>query len=456
MKLVQLTQAGKSWLGVDASGINLSLALDPLTLSISDGELELNRASGTGASKLDWKTLTPSSGITLPALGFDNNLDLHISGTATVTLSGVFTATGTGSLDEGQFTGTDSTTSQTLTGAQALALTLDTSVSAGGVGAAGASLKLVQLTQAGKSWLGVDASGINLSLALDPLTLSISDGELELNRASGTGASKLDWKTLTPTAGITLPALGFDNSLDLHISGTATVTLSGRLHRDRHRDRSTKASSRGPTRPTSQTLTGAQALALTLDTSVSAGGVGAAGASLKLVQLTQGGKSWLGVDASGITLSLALDPLTLSISDGELKLNRASGAGASKLDWKTLTPDAHGIALPTMGFDNNLDLHISGTATVTLSGVFTATGTGSLDVGQFTRTDSTTSQTAHGCAGARADARHLGERGRGRCRGRDPEARPADAGREELARRRRLRDHPLPGARSAHALDHQR
>ena len=48
-------------------------------------------------------------------------------------------------------------------GAQALSLTLDTSLSAGGIGSAGASLRLVSLTQGAKSWLGVDATGINLS-----------------------------------------------------------------------------------------------------------------------------------------------------------------------------------------------------------------------------------------------------------------------------------------------------
>ena len=110
-----------------------------------------------------------------------------------MTLAGVFTATGTGSLDEGQVTGTDSTTSQTLTNAQALALTLDTSASAGGVGSASASLQLVSLTQGAKTWLGVDASGINLSLTVDPLTVSLSDGQLQLNRASGgRGEARLD------------------------------------------------------------------------------------------------------------------------------------------------------------------------------------------------------------------------------------------------------------------------
>src|SRR5262249_57754252 len=121
---------------------------------------------------------------------------------------------------------TDSTTNQTLANAQALALTLDTSASAGGVGWVSASLQLVSLTQGTKSWLGVDASGINLSLAVDPLSLSLSNGELQLNRASG-GAQKLDWTHFVKSDGIALPTLAFTNSLDLHIAGTATVSLAG-------------------------------------------------------------------------------------------------------------------------------------------------------------------------------------------------------------------------------------
>src|SRR5262249_21598653 len=200
-----------------ASGISLSLAVDPLTLSLSNGQLQLNRASGTGAQKLDWTHFAKSDGITLPTLGFTNTLDLHVAGAATVSLPGVFTATGTGSLDEGQVSGTDSTTTQTLTDAQAVALTLDTSAAAGGGGSASASLHLVSLTQGTSNWLGVDASGINLSLAIDPLTLSLSNGELQLNRASGTGAQKLDWTHFVKSDGISLPTLGFTNSLDLHV-----------------------------------------------------------------------------------------------------------------------------------------------------------------------------------------------------------------------------------------------
>ena len=45
---------------MDASGINLSFLVAPLTLSLTNGELKLNRVAGVGASKLDWAAFTAS------------------------------------------------------------------------------------------------------------------------------------------------------------------------------------------------------------------------------------------------------------------------------------------------------------------------------------------------------------------------------------------------------------
>src|SRR5262249_14585731 len=342
--------------------------------SLSNGQLQLNRAGG-GAQKLDWTHFVKSDGIALPTLAFTNTLDLHIAGTATVTLAGLFTATGTGSLDEGQVSGTDSTTSQTLTNAQALALTLNTSAAAGGLGSASASLHLVSLTQGTKSWLGVDASGINLSLTVDPLSLSLSNGELQLNRATG-GAQKLDWTHFTKSSGITLPTLAFTNTLDLHVSGTVTVTFTGLFTAT-----GTGSLDEGQI---SDAAVGnnAQLLAIALDASVGGGG-SSASATVHLVSITQGAQSWLGIDASGVSLSFVVAPLTLSIGNGVLQLNRANG-GASKLNWQTFTT-AH-TNLPTIAVADTVDLHVSGTATVTLPGFFTVTASGSLDLGQITDT----------------------------------------------------------------------
>src|SRR5205823_5864714 len=205
-------------------------------------------------------------------------------------LAGVFTATGTGSLDVGQVS--DAAASPAFTNAQATALTLDTSVAAGGVGGASASLKLVSITQGTKRWLGVDASGINLSLSVDPLTLSLSNGELRLNRA--TNAPKLDWTSLQlTTASLQLPRLNISAATDLHVAGTATIALAGLFTATGTGSLDDSESAAATATPA---FTNAQATALTLDTSVTAGGVGGASASLKLVSITQGTESWLRVD----------------------------------------------------------------------------------------------------------------------------------------------------------------
>src|SRR5262249_30367754 len=160
----------KSWLGVDASGIGLSLAVDPLTVSLSNVGCRWIGGGGPGGRSPAGRISSRGAGFCLPPPGLPTPPSLMWAARGPVALPGVFKATGTGSLDQGQVSGTDSTTSQTLTDAQAVALTLDTSA-AGGVGSAAASLRLVSLTQRTSSWLGVDASGINLSLTVDPLSL---------------------------------------------------------------------------------------------------------------------------------------------------------------------------------------------------------------------------------------------------------------------------------------------
>src|SRR5262249_39481848 len=148
-----------------------------------------------------------------------------------------------GSLDLGQVTvsthGTDgapAVAAGLVAGTPAQATVLQLSASAnGGPASVGVNVKLVSITQGARSWLGVDATGINLSLALAPLTVSVSGGALKLNRASGAGASKLDWASFvevdpnhTPTpitlaaplSGLTLPHLDVASTLDLHVSGS--------------------------------------------------------------------------------------------------------------------------------------------------------------------------------------------------------------------------------------------
>src|SRR5262249_25456147 len=139
-------------------------------------------------------------GLALPALGIDKATDLHIAGTVEVTLTGIFTVIADGSLDLGQVRVADGVDGKPAADAgvvrdvdgAAMALHLHAAAS-GGPGSFAIDVNLVSLTQGARSWLGVDASGISLSLALDPLSVSVTGGALKLNRASGAGAAKLDW-----------------------------------------------------------------------------------------------------------------------------------------------------------------------------------------------------------------------------------------------------------------------
>ena len=115
--------------------------------------------------------MTDPNSLTLPMLDIDQSTDMYIAGSATVSVAGIFTATGTGSLSLGQVTGDSGNVNaaQVGTNAQALSLHLDTSVTIAGVTTSG-TLDLDRITQGAKSWLGVDASAISLSLDLAPLS----------------------------------------------------------------------------------------------------------------------------------------------------------------------------------------------------------------------------------------------------------------------------------------------
>src|SRR5207247_1773016 len=142
----------------------------------------------------------------------------------------VVVATGTLTLDRGQVTqaATVGTNAQALglsltngqifagTGATLDGTTIDTSAATGLLGSVD-SLKLVTIQQGAQSWLGVDASGIHVSLeGVEGVTLGVT-GTVKLNRA--TNAAKLDWTTFTPS-GTALPHLDVAATVDLAVTGT--------------------------------------------------------------------------------------------------------------------------------------------------------------------------------------------------------------------------------------------
>src|SRR4029078_5733271 len=83
---------------------------------------------------------------------------------------------------------------------------------------------------------------------------------------------------------------------------------------------------------------GATALALTL-TAQASGGAASVSGELRLIQITNATnpaavRSWLGVEATDLSLGLEFAPLTLAVTQGSLKLNSATVA---RLDWDSLT-----------------------------------------------------------------------------------------------------------------------
>src|SRR5262249_59846002 len=137
--------AGRSWRGVGAWALNFSLESPPLTLAVTDGQLQLNSAAGVGASKLNWATLTAASDpSTDPAahhgLPFGLNigpaLSLHVQGNAAITFTGLLTVSGSFALDQLDVTD-DLLKAQVGAGATAVALTLTAAGAGGGGGVLG-------------------------------------------------------------------------------------------------------------------------------------------------------------------------------------------------------------------------------------------------------------------------------------------------------------------------------
>src|SRR5439155_21731086 len=94
-----------------------------------------------------------------------------------------------------------------------------------------------------------------------------------------------------------------------------------------------------------------------------------------------GNRSWLGVDASGLAGSLVgVANVTLSVSAGSLKVNRAYGTGATPFNWTSLT--VPGVTLPDLTAASGQSIHLTGTVALSAFGSLVATGTLGFDEGQ--------------------------------------------------------------------------
>src|SRR5262249_3899161 len=150
-----------------------------------------------------------------------------------------------------------------------------------------------------------------------PLRRERARGGRRQRGAAGGGAQKFGWCCLAayararspaneavPFTGLRLPHLDIDQSLDLHIAGTVEVTLADVFTATAAGavDLGQLALASNHAAATAAGFTGAgpiQATVVSLQASGAGGGV-TASVDVKLISLSQGANSWLGVQASGI------------------------------------------------------------------------------------------------------------------------------------------------------------
>ncbi|HVM56368.1 MAG TPA: hypothetical protein VMT74_02815, partial [Gaiellaceae bacterium] len=353
-----ITQGTDTYTAVEADGIGGTfIGLDPVTLTVSGVKVLYNAASG--AAKLNWAGL---DGGILPftfSSDLTRALTFHLEGSATVAFGGFLTGSAGFSVTESNV----DVTTPTLHAANLLAITLTSPTLSIGtssfgltLGGSTATVTIASLTPAtpdGRSWTAVQGSNLGGSLTVGSLvTATVSGVSIDLNSASGTGATPLDWNgvmgsgiTLSGSSAFavsgTLTNLSIANGL---ITGSSTFTVS----------ESTINVTVGGT-----ALTGAELLTLGLgDLSLTVGSASGphfsiTGGSLAVAALsaptpTDVGatdtRSWLGVIGAITSASLVsgIPDVSLTVDSLTLRLNQATGAytngstvDATPLDWTT-------------------------------------------------------------------------------------------------------------------------
>ncbi|HEY5057558.1 MAG TPA: hypothetical protein VII51_00960, partial [Gaiellaceae bacterium] len=399
LQVATITQGPATYTGVEADGIGGSFTgIDPVTLTVI-GVTALYNASST-ATKLNWAGL--DSGI-LP-YQFDStltrNLSFHLAGSATVSFDSFVTGSAGFAVTESDV----DVTTPALTGASLLVISLTSPILQIGLGSfglslggAGSSVTIASLTPGtpdGRSWTAVQATGLTGSLTIGTLaTATLTGVSIDLNSASGTGATPLDWNgvdgsgiTLTGSTAFTVAGTLNNLAIAGFVSGSATFTVS----------ESTINVTVGGV-----DLTGATLLTLGLGSlnlnvgsasgphfSVTGGSLAIAALSAPAPSAGTDTRSWLGVIGSITSASLVsgIPDVSLTVDGLTLRLNQASGAytngttvAAAPLDWTTAldlnTDSSYGTPqdqLTVGGIPIDLTagtLSVSGTANVQLFGM---------------------------------------------------------------------------------------
>ena len=375
----------RSWLGLEAKNLQGSLTIGSLVTAMLSVNLAINAASPTGTNALDWPTDVPAAGLDL-----NGTTALSVSGSlSNLSIAGLIT----GSTD---FSVTKtlvnvSSVTPALTNAPLLTLTLSKlSLSVGtaalGLQITGGTVAFASLAPASsadhRSWVGFAGSGLGASLTVPGVAASVANLSIQVNKASPTGTTALDWSTVSaaPTAiqALKVDILAASGELDnLNIfgllTGSAMFTVADQ-QADVNLDGTAGIQAGGTDLINATLLTlsvdlGTVADGFSLTAGISGFGLTIPTGSIAIAALSSGvtgdGRGWTAVQATNLSASLNLPVLgSLTLSNVSIDVNRASG-GASAIDW---TKDVFTPGTPSTSLTPTKMAVTAGSQTIGLTG----------------------------------------------------------------------------------------
>ncbi len=191
----------------------------------------------------------------------------------------------------------------------------------------------------GKRWFGLSSSSVSASLVLPGVTATISNLSIQVNEASGAGATALDWSTVpgNPLGALSGDHLSADGDLsELSIFGI----LSGSAHVSFARE-TVDVQLAGGTIVSGATLV---SFSLSLDSgqSLQAGvpgfGLTISSGTLLVAAIAPAASTdarrWIAVQGTDLAASLAIPGITATVSSVDVSFNNATG-GATPINWTT-------------------------------------------------------------------------------------------------------------------------
>ncbi|MDX6411750.1 MAG: hypothetical protein QOE91_1266, partial [Gaiellaceae bacterium] len=399
------------------------VGIDDLTFGASGVNVRVNQGP-LGTPRLDWNSLVLTAG-TLAPLAVDQSDILHAEGSVALSAFGFVAAVAHFSLDKQTVSGADGAGSS-FTNADLLAIALTNASVFVGVGStfdrnatpldysddtidtAGAlgfnahvdSFRLVTIKKALVVYTGIQIDNLTAGLAgIDDLTFGASGVNVRVNQATPS-AARLDWDSLTLTAG-TLAPLDIDQSVLLHAEGSAALAAFGFVTAVAHfsLDKQVVSGSDGA----GTTFTDADLLAIglsnasvfvgqgatfdrhgtplvysddTIDTATAIG-FSAGVASFRLITIKKLIVTYTAIEIDGFRAGLSgIDGLTFGASGVNVRVNQATPL-TPRLDWDSLALTTGTLA--PLAIDKSVLLHADGSVALSAFGFVAAVAHFDLD-----------------------------------------------------------------------------